>query len=143
MKKLIISFILILSANVAHAQLPGSIVSYNLDTFAPGVNTTTGTPLQTTVITVPNFMCGQTAPTITGTVTNPTKAVIDDPGSAGKVCIAALVANYLVALPNGTGYVATIQAVDNLGQVSARSVASNPFGKQGLPVSPTNLKLVP
>jgi len=138
---LFISFISFISLySLSNAQTP-NITSYTLETWAPGVNPSTGQPIQTTPFQANNFTCDQPVPTVPATVTNPTKVFIDDAAKPGRACISMLVANYLVALPNGTGYVTTITQTDNLGQTSARSAVSNPFGKQGSPAVVTGLKV--
>lgn len=130
----------ILTTTPAFAQ--GATVSYAQQVFAPGVSTATGTPIFVNTYTASAFVCNQAALVIPpGGVTNPTQVSFDDVANAGKACVASLVSTLLPALPNGTGYLSTMTQTDNLGQTSARSAASNPFGRQGAPGVLTNFRI--
>lgn len=130
-------------ARVSSAQ--GSIVSYQQQIFAPGVSPGTGTPQWTNTYLSSAFVCGQApiAAPASGDVVNPGHIEFDDPTTPGKSCIASFVGSWLSALPNGVGYMMTLTATDNMGQVSARSAASNPFDRQGPPPALTGLKVIP
>lgn len=144
-----LSSLVILAAMIGLLAVPqkaaaqtANIVTYNQQTFSPGVNTVTGTPIQTNSYQASGVVCGQVAPTVPASIVNPTRFFIDDAAVPGKVCIGALASVLLPALPNGVGYQSTFTQVDNLGQESPRSAASNPFGKQGTPAALTGLKII-
>jgi hypothetical protein len=119
----------------------GAVTKYSLLIIAPGANPATASPVQSTDYLVNAFVCNQVAPTVPASVTNPTQFFFDDPANVGKVCIASLTATTLTALPNAPGYVGVVTATDDLGQVSARSAASNPFNRQGPPAAPTGIRV--
>jgi hypothetical protein len=137
---LLFLFALLIMPTLARAQAP-NIVQYDMQIFAPGVNTTTGSPVQTNTYQVSNVVCNQSPLSVTGTTMNPTRFEVDDAANAGKVCTGTLTSVLLPSLPNGVGYQATMTQTDNLGQTSPRSGPSNSFGKQGVPAAPTGFKL--
>jgi len=141
MKRVLLAVLFVSLASIAHAQAP-NITGYSLETYGPGVTPATGQPIQSTPYTSAAVQCNQTAPTVPNTVANPTRFFFDDAANPGKVCIGSLTSTYLQALPNGSGYTVYLTQTDNLGQTSARSAVSNPFGKQGIPAILTNLKVV-
>lgn len=144
MRKYLVSIGMMMLFSTVPAQAQSNIVSYDLLTFSPSVNTTTGSPIQTTTMLVGAFVCNQTKLVVSGTVVNPTQVAFDDPAApATKDCIAPLASTVLIALPNGVGYKSVLVARDNLGQLSVRSAASNPFDKQGNPSVPTGLRIIP
>lgn len=142
MKRFTFALVFFASAALAHAQAP-NIVSYQEQTFAPGVDPTTGSPIQTNTYAASLATCNQAPPVVPPTVTNPTRIFFDDAANAGKVCIVTLASALLPALPNGVGYVSTLSQTDNLGQTSPRSAASNPFSRQAGPAALTHLQTVP
>ncbi len=132
--------VLALIAAPAAAQSP-NIVKYDQQVFAPGVDPAAGAPLWTNTYQVSAAACNQAPPTVPATVVNPTQVVFDDPAAAGRVCTIALASTLLTALPNQAGYLTTLTQTDTLGQTSARSAASNPFGRQGPPAAPTSVRV--
>jgi hypothetical protein len=141
MQKLLIVVFLFAASLTVSAQ--AAITKYDQQVFAPGVSPVTGSPQWTNSYVASLAVCGQTLVVGTGSVVNPTKIAFDDPNAAGKVCIITLASALLTALPNGVGYTSTLTQTDNLGQTSARSAASNPFDKQGVPGVLTGLRVVP
>jgi len=137
--KYILAFLLLLIPSIASAQAP-NITSYVLEVFAPGVPTT-GTPVLTLSFPSTSAVCNQTAPSVPPNVVNPTQFWFDDSAVSGKVCIVQILSGSLNPLPNAGGYTSAVSQTDNLGQQSARSAASNPFAKQGIPSTLTNLKV--
>lgn len=129
-----------LCAAPAAAQAP-NISKYDQQVFAPGVDPSTGAPLWTNTYQASAALCDQAAPTVPAVVANPTQIVFDDPAHAGRVCAITIASTLLVALPNQSGYVTTLTQTDTLGQTSARSAASNPFTKQGVPAVLTNVRV--
>jgi hypothetical protein len=128
----------------AYAQ--GAITKYTLLVIAPGQNPATAAPVQTTDLAVGVVTCNQTPPPgwpppLTAAPTNPTTLRWDDPVNAGKLCSAPLAGTLLTALPNAPGYIGVLTATDDIGQVSARSAASNPFTRQGAPAVPTTVRI--
>lgn len=141
MKRLVALIVLSIALAVpAHAQ--AAIDHYDQQVFAPGVSPATGSPMWTNTYAVAAVLCGQAKPTVPATVTNPTKFFFDDPSNPTLACIVTIASGMLPALPNGTGYVMTLTATDNVGQTSGRSAASNPFNKQGPPAAPGNPKVI-
>lgn len=137
---LVVVFLLAATLGVS-AQ--AAITRYDQQVFAPGVSPVTGSPQWTNSYVASLAVCGQTLVVGSGSVVNPTKLAFDDPAAPGKVCVITFASVLLTALPNGVGYTSTITQTDNLGQTSARSAASNPFDKQGVPAVLTGLKVVP
>lgn len=128
----------------APAFAQANIVRYDMQVFAPGVNTVTGSPVQTNTYLVAAVTCGQPKVVVpAGGVVNPTRFAFDDPADATKDCIGLLAAGLLPALPNGIGYRTTLTQTDNLGQTSPRSAASTPFDRQGPPVVLTGVRVAP
>lgn len=140
MRKLLVVTAFLGFASVASAQAP-NVTSYTQEVFAPGVSTVTGSPMWTNVYTASAAVCNQTAPTVPPSVVNPTRVFFDDAANPGRVCIVTLVSGLLAALPNQSGYLTTMLQTDNLGQSSARSDPSNPFGRQGPPSKLTGVKI--
>lgn len=131
---------LIASAVPAVAQAP-NITKYDQQVFAPGVDPAVGAPLWTNTYQATAAVCNQAPPTVAAVVTNPTQIVFDDLANAGRVCTIVIASSLLPALPNQAGYVTTLTQTDTLGQTSARSAASNPFSKQGVPAVLTNVRV--
>jgi len=130
---------LILTANI-NAQSP-NIASYTWEVFAPGVSPVTGSPISVTNFQALNASCNQAPPTIPANVVNPVAIIFDDAANFGRVCIINIPSNTLVALPNQPGYLSTLSQTDTIGQLSARSAASNPFARQSVPLTITNVKV--
>lgn len=130
---------LVLSVTSAMAQAP-NIAQYHQLVFGPGVDPQTGSPIWTNDYTATAATCNLVAPTVPATVTNPTAIFFDDQAHPGMSCQILIASTMLPAIPNGPGYVAVLTQTDNLGQTSARSAASNPFAKQGIPAVLTNVK---
>ncbi len=143
MRRIVLAVALVvLTASSAAAQLASNIVQVDLQIFAPGVSTVTGSPVSATSYLVALFTCNQVAPTVPATVTNPTRFFFDDVTNPGKVCLGTLVSSILPALPNTSGYLATVTVTDTTGQTAARSAASNPFGTVAAPTVRTGLKVL-
>jgi hypothetical protein len=97
--------------NPGTALVP-AVARYDLLFFAPGVDTATGTPVQTIPLGKPAL------------------------NASGAFWVSRA---ELLALPVGQAYRARAVAVDTSGRVSARSPESNPFGRPSgtAPVAPT------
>lgn len=141
MKRVFATIALCLFAFALPAHAQAAVTKYTLLVIAPGQDPATAAPVQSTDYQAGVFTCNQAPPTVPASVINPTHVSFDDPANAGKVCVATLIATTLTALPNAPGYVALLTATDNLGQVSPRSAASNPFSRQGAPAAPTTVRI--
>lgn len=139
-------FVVLVVVVAVHASVfaQATIVRYDMQVFAPGVNTATGTPIQTNTYLVAAVTCGQPKVVVSpGGVVNPSRFAFDDPADVTKDCIGLLAAGLLPALPNGVGYRTTLTQTDSLGQTSPRSAASPPFDRQGPPAVLTGVRVVP
>jgi hypothetical protein len=140
--------LLILSAvTVSAQQVPETIVSWDLEVFASGVNTATGSPIYGPL----NFLrststCGQAKVTVPSIVINPSIISVDDPADTTKAChLGPNSAGVLISAPLGTGLRATLRA-KGATLSSPRSAASNPFDRSVVPVAPvvpTGVALLP
>lgn len=147
MKRLIISLALTLIAAPAFAQtVPETLVSWDVEFFANGVNTATGSPIQATNFLLSAAACNQTFTAIpAGTLLNPTGIQVTDPVNAGKACTLANASTVLMSVPIGIGYKATAKA-RGATTVSARSAASNPFDRAVVlvpPSVPVEIRILP
>jgi hypothetical protein len=126
------------------AQTPAPITSYELQIYLAGVDPQLGgAPIQVNAVPLTAFVCNLApSPALPPTLVNPRGIEIDDPALAGRKCLADRSA-FLLALPIGTGYRATITALSAAGP-SARSNTSNPFDVAlGRPVAPKGLEVRP
>ena len=128
------------------AAQTGVIVSYEVQFYLPGVVATavTGSPFTTLTIPVSAVTCNQPSVSVPAApVLNPKRIWWDDLANAGRTCMADASA-FLMALPIIAGsYTATLIATSDFGEMSARSAASNPFGRSAPLAAPTGLKVLP
>lgn len=112
--------------------------SFQLQFFAPGVSTTTGTPFHVVTVPVGGTTCNRDpqVPVTTGVVANPKVAEWDDPSNTGKACQVTL---DLTPVPFGTNYRLVLVAVDANGDLSDPSNAV-PFDRRGKPATPQRLR---
>lgn len=119
-------------------DVPEQVLGWDVEFFAAGVNTQTGSPMLGPI----NFLkaqaqCGQPKqPVPSGSVLNPTAMAVQDPNDPTKDCVLGPnVAGVLLSVPIGTNYLATLRA-KGATQTSARSAPSNPFDRALVPVAP-------
>ncbi len=139
MKRLLIALgmtAIILTIGVAPASAQ-AVTQYTL-TILNGV-----TVVSTTVISAPNFLCGQ-AP-VNGTAINPRHIEFTDPANAALVCLFTDngTTGPISSLPFGpTSYTATLIATNSVGN-SPVSAPSNSFTEPGsLPGALTGVRVV-
>ena len=122
----------------AHAQtVQEAVVSWDVEFFAQGVNTATGSPIQAaTNFLLSTAACNQAFFAIPpASVLNPTVMQVSDPVNVGRACTLSNASAILMGVPIGAGYTATAKA-RGATTVSARSAASNPFDRAVVLVPP-------
>lgn len=128
----VLAFLLI--ASETNAQQ----LSYEAGYFAPGVNASTGQPIQVVQLTV---TCNQAFTVIVaGRVTNPIRVEWDDPNQPTKACRAALdPTTTLASSPVGLDYQFGLRAIDGIGTRSAW--VTLPFDYRRPVPAPTGLRI--
>jgi hypothetical protein len=140
MKALIIA---VAFALLAASSASAAVVSYTFSVYLAPADPVAGAPTATTSIPLAAWTCNLPQPVIPpGQIVNPRFLWIDDPDPThpGKAC--SIDQNtFFTPLAAGT-YTASIQAVDDVGQVSTpRSLLVNtPFLRQPPPAVPTGLR---
>lgn len=125
--------LLLIAAPRAHAQT----LTYEGGYFAPGVNASTGAPIQVAPLTV---TCNQTFSLTAGKPTNPTKAEWDDPAASGRACRATIdPATTLASQPVGLDYQFGLRAKDGIGTASPWALV--PFDLRRPVAAPTGLRI--
>lgn len=144
-----LSVLLWLFAGIAPlwAQPPAPSLSFELQVYLAGVDPQTGAPMQISSIPLTAVTCDLApTPIPSGTVTNPRFLVWDDQVIAGRQCRVDR-SQFLLALPVGTGYRATMTGIGDCGGVictSVRSNTSNPFDRApAAPVAPAGVGVRP
>ena len=111
----------------------GALTQATLSIYQSGATA----PFQTSVIPLPSgALCG--APFTTpppNPVVNPTLVVWTDPGNPAQVCRADR-ATFLLALPFGVNYSATMTFTNDWGVTGPASTVSNPFNRVAPPPTP-------
>lgn len=142
---LVVGALLMLAAPV-RAQTVEVPVGVDIEFFAAGVSTTTGTPLMAPQnFLLANALCNQTKVAVPGSVTNPTIIAIDDPADPAtpptRECILGPgTSGVLVSVPIGAGIRATAAMIGDRGGRSARSAPSNPFDRAVVYLPPAAAK---
>ncbi len=136
MKTLLTMIGFVLIASTASAQ---SITKWTARVYNVGAALPLSAPVD--FIVGQGVACGVDPATVTATPTNPLKAVWDDPGAAGKVCVYTDPGTGpLLSTPFGGSFEATLTATNSAG--TSPETARVPFTHPGLPPgAPTGLKL--
>ncbi len=136
MKTLFVAFALVLVASTASAQ---SVTKWTARVYNVGAAQPLSAPVD--FVVGQGVACGVDPATITATPTNPLKAVWDDPGAAGKVCVYTDPGTGpLLSTPFGGSYEATLTATNSAG--TSPESARAPFTHPGVaPIAPTGLRL--
>jgi hypothetical protein len=139
MKTLLLALVILCLPALASAQ---ALDGYRLNIYNAGA-APTATPVQTFDFLMPAITCNITPPTATpGVPVNPTRAIWDDPGNAGRVCQwVDPGTGPLFAVPVGSSYEAGIQAFNAAGRGPESNRA--PFSRLAAPtVAPTGFRLI-
>jgi hypothetical protein len=128
-----------LAAGSASAQ----VMSWQMQVFQVGVNTTTGSPFFTLDLPPSTVTCNTTIvmPTLQTSPANPRTLYWTHDSLAGQVCMADLSGQSgFISLPAGGPYPFVLVAVNEAG-TSPRGVGENPFRVVSLPTAPATVRI--
>lgn len=130
---------LILAFLLTASRVNAQQLSYEAGYFAPGVNASTGQPIQVVQLTV---TCNQSFSIPAGSPkpTNPIKVEWDDPAVPTKACRATLdTSTALASSPAGLDYQFGLRSADSIGTKSSWVVL--PFDWRKPVLAPTGLRI--